>query len=94
MISKQDLIKKVSEKTNIAQTQVRNVVDMLLETIKDSLVDGEKVSLLGFCSFEVVNTKEKTGVNPSTQEKIIIPAGKKVKVSVSKTVKDAVKGSN
>ena len=67
-------------------------VECFTQAITDVLSEGNKVSFVGFGSFEVTETKEKNGVNPSTKEKIVIPATKRPKFKAGKLLKDAVKG--
>lgn len=66
-------------------------LDSFIETILESVKKGEDVSLIGFGSFKVVKTKAKTGRNPRTGKEIKIPAGRKVKFIIGKTLKDSVK---
>ena len=48
-------------------------------------------TIIGFGSFKVIATKAKTGRNPRTGKEIKIPAGKKVKFTIGKVLKDSVK---
>ena len=67
-------------------------VEAFIQAVTDTVAEGEKISFVGFGSFEAVETKEKNGVNPATKEKIVIPASKKVRFTAGKAFKDAVKG--
>ena len=68
-------------------------IDTFIQAVTDTVAEGEKVSFVGFGSFEAVETTEKNGVNPATKEKIVIPASKKVRFKAGKAFKDAVKGA-
>ena len=59
-----------------------------MESVKDSLKKGDKVSLVGFGTIQVQNRKATTGVNPQTKQKIRIPAKKVAKMKFSSTVND------
>lgn len=89
-MTKQDLYNKVSENIGISKSTVGKVCDEMLEAVKISLKDGEKISLTGFGTFEVVETKARKGRNPRTEEPIYIPAGKKPRFRFSAPVKALV----
>ena len=91
-MQKTDFIKAVSEKTGASQKQVREVLDASLDTIRDALQRGEKVTLTGFGTFEVRQRQAREGVNPQTRQKIKISATKTPGFSASSTLKEAVKG--
>ena len=90
---KQDLIKSIAEQSGQTQKEVSNVIDLFLSTVKKGLLSGDKVTLIGFGTFSVVNTKEKKGRNPQTGKEIRIPASKKVKFAPGKALKEEVKSS-
>jgi len=75
----------------VTKKAVGEVVDALSEAIKNELVNGNEVVLPGIGKLVVVETAARTGFNPQKQEKIEIPASRKVKLKVSKTLKEAVK---
>jgi DNA-binding protein HU-beta len=54
------------------------------------LKKGEDVSLIGFLSLKVVDTKARNARNPKTGKEIKVPAGKKVKVVLGKNLKESV----
>lgn len=89
-MTKQDLYDKVSANIGISKSTVGKVCDEMLEAVKISLKDGEKISLTGFGTFEVVETKARKGRNPRTEEPIDIPAGKKPRFCFSAPVKALV----
>ena len=94
-MTKQELIKSTKE---IVSQELEGVtakdtgifVEATIKAIQDALVAGEKVSLVGFGSFEVVERAARTGRNPKTSEEIMIPASKAPKFKASKALKDAV----
>ncbi|NBW63850.1 MAG: HU family DNA-binding protein [Synechococcaceae bacterium WB4_1_0192] len=73
-MNKADLVNHVSARTDLTKTDVAQVVDALIETIIDSVVEGKKVSILGFGSFEPRERSARQGLNPKTGEKIKIEA--------------------
>ena len=75
-MTKVDLIAQVAEKTGLTKKDTEKVVTAVLDTITENLVKGEKVSLVGFGSFEVKVRAAREGINPRTKEKIEIPSSK------------------
>jgi nucleoid DNA-binding protein len=63
------------------------IVDMILETIKDRLARGEKVVISGFGCFRTVRRRDRKGVNPRTGESIVISGRKAVVFRPSKYLK-------
>ena len=51
-MNKADLVNLVAARTELTKTDVALVIDAAIETIVDSVVEGKKVSILGFGSFE------------------------------------------
>jgi DNA-binding protein HU-beta len=90
-VSKADLVKGVAEGADRSKTDVKAVLDHLLERISGHLDKGRKVQLTGFGTFEVRHRKARTGVKPGTTEKIKIPASKYPAFKPGKGLKDRVK---
>ena len=75
------LSKKDAEKALTAFTNI----------VADALANGDKIQLVGFGTFEVVERAERQGRNPDTGDTITIPASKSPKFKASKALKDAMK---
>ena len=69
-MNKADLVNMVSAATGETKTVVSSIVDKTIDTIIDSVVEGKKVSLLGFGSFEPRDRSARQGLNHKTGEKI------------------------
>lgn len=65
-------------------------VDAVIEAIQNALVEGEKVAIVGFGNFEVVERAARTARNPRTGEEIEVGASKAVKFKPLKALKEAV----
>ncbi len=87
-MNKNDLITAVAEKTGLSKKDSQVALDGILETIKETIKDGDKVQLIGFGTFEERINSARTGVNPATKEKIQIKESKSVKFKVGKGFKD------
>ena len=91
-MNKADLVNMVSAATGETKTVVSSIVDTTIETIVDSVVEGKKVSILGFGSFEPRDRSARQGLNHKTGEKIAIPAKRVPPFSAGKLFKDRVQG--
>ena len=91
-MTKAEMIAKVAEKMGTTKTNAGEAVNAVIDVIADAVVDGDKVQLAGFGTFEVRGRAARVGYNPATGESIDIPASKSVGFKVSKTLKDAVNG--
>jgi DNA-binding protein HU-beta len=87
-----DIVKAIAEQTGCLQKDAGILIDSFIEIVKRVLKKGEKVTLIGFGTFSVIDTKAKTGRNPQTGKEIKIPASKKIRFSVGKTLKEEIKG--
>ena len=86
---KADLVAKVAE-IGITKKQAAQVVDSVLDAIKDALASGDKVSLIGFGTFSVKERAAREGRNPRTGKKIRIPKKKVPAFKAGKALKEAV----
>jgi len=90
-MNKAELVNEVSGKTGLTKKETQNVIDVMTETIGDTLSKGEKVVLVGSGTFQVANKKARRGVNPQTREAIQIPAKRVPKFSPGKSLREKVK---
>lgn len=89
-MNKAELILKVAEKSGVNKKQAESVVSAMLDVIVEAIANDEKVQIVGFGTFEQRERKERNGVNPRTEEKIVIPASKIPAFKPGKNFKDAV----
>ncbi|MEO0434773.1 MAG: HU family DNA-binding protein [Cyanobacteria bacterium J06656_5] len=68
-----------------------NVVSATIDTVMETVSEGEKVTLIGFGSFEPRDRKARDGRNPKTGEVIKIPATTVPAFSAGKAFKERVK---
>lgn len=90
-MNKVELIGAVASKSEISKKDVEKVINAFTNVVADALVDGDKVQLVGFGTFEVVERAERLGRNPATSEAMTIAASKSPKFKAGKALKDAVK---
>lgn len=72
-MNKQEMIKTISQKTNLTQKKCLLCLNTLKEEIYNTLKRGERVSFLGFGSFEVKQRNGRKIVNPATKQVNIVP---------------------
>lgn len=90
-MNKVELIGAVASKSEISKKDVEKVINAFTNVVADALVDGDKVQLVGFGTFEVVERAERLGRNPATGEAMTIAASKSPKFKAGKALNDAVK---
>lgn len=73
-MNKGELIDVVAEKADVSKKDAEAIVTAAIESIMESVAGGDKVSLVGFGSFEPRARKARDGRNPQTGETIKIPA--------------------
>ncbi|MGB4023888.1 MAG: HU family DNA-binding protein [Acutalibacteraceae bacterium] len=89
-MNKTDLVNAVAEKAEFSKKDADKAVAAVIESITDALIEGDKVQLVGFGTFEVRDRAEKQGHNPKTGEPMTIPASKLPAFKAGKALKDAV----
>ena len=90
-MNKVELVKSATAKIECAtQKDMAIALDAFLESIKEELGKGGKVTLVGFGNFEVAERAARMGRNPLTGESIEIKASKAPKFKAGKALKDAV----
>ncbi|MFQ5834459.1 MAG: HU family DNA-binding protein [bacterium] len=90
-MNKAELVEEVADQTGLTKKVSRETVDAIISAITDSLVREEKVTLVGFGTFQVRKRKARRGVNPQTRETIQIPAKKVPKFRPGKGLREKVK---
>ena len=84
------MIAKVADKAGLSRKHSAQAVDAFIETVGSSLKAGEKVSIVGFGTFEVRERAARKGRNPQTGKEISIPASRTPAFKAGKSLKDLV----
>ena len=92
-MNKAELIAAISERVQVSQKQVDAILNATVDTIVETVSSGDKVTLVGFGSFERRERQEREGRNPKTGASMIIPATKVPGFTAGKLFKDQVKPS-
>jgi len=78
-MNKTDLVNEIAAKAGLNKVAAKAALEACLESIEQALANEDKVQLIGFGTFQIVEKEARTGINPRTKEKIQIPARKAVK---------------
>ncbi len=89
-MTKLEVATMLRDRTGISQKQAMEAVELFLESIKESLKDGDKVSLVGFGTFYLKTKDARNGRNPRTGEQIKIPAKSVVAFKPGKEFRELV----
>ena len=90
-MNKAELVEEVASETGLTRKTSREAVDAIISAMTDSLAGGERVTLVGFGTFQVMERKARKGVNPQTRQAITIPAKKVPKFVAGKGLRKAVR---
>ena len=90
-MNKAELVEEVSNQTGLTKKTSREAVDVITSVVTDALVGGEKVTLVGFGTFQIMERKARTGRNPQTGGIIQIPAKKVPKFRPEKDLRETVR---
>lgn len=89
-MNKADLVNSVAQKTQLTKKDCEKVVTATIESIQEALNKGDKVSIVGFGTFEVRERAARKGRNPRTGEEIEIEAAKVPVFKAGKSLKETV----
>jgi integration host factor subunit alpha len=87
-LTKADIARAVSQKTDLGQAQSSQVVESLFEFIKEALESGEDVLISGFGKWSVKQKNERRGRNPRTGEPLTLAPRKVVRFKCPSGLKD------
>ena len=91
-MTKADIIEGVYEKVGFSKKESAEIVELVFDTVKETLERGDKIKISGFGNFQVRHKNARVGRNPQTGEEIKIPASWRPKFAAGKALKDAVNG--
>lgn len=73
-MNKSQLISRIAQDTKCSKTDIEKIITSMLEIIVHTVATGERVTLVGFGSFEARERKARQGRNPRTGEKLFLPS--------------------
>ena len=89
-MTKVELVSKIADKCGSTKKDAEKALTAVIESVTEALQAGDKVSLIGFGTFEVKERAAKEGVNPRTGKEIKIAARKVPTFKAGKALKDSV----
>ncbi|EJU28873.1 MAG: HU family DNA-binding protein [Selenomonas sp.] len=89
-MNKTELVANVAEKAGLSKKDAEKALSAVIESVEEALVEGDKVQLIGFGTFEVKDRAARTGRNPQTGKEIKIAASRNPVFKAGKALKDAV----
>ena len=89
-MNKTELIAAVAEKAEISNNDAEKAIKAFTDAVAEELVNGGKVQLVGFGTFEVAERAAREGRNPKSGETMTIAASKTPKFKAGKALKDQV----
>jgi DNA-binding protein HU-beta len=89
-VNKADLVDILSKETGSLKKDAEQLINVLMDTIIKHVAAGEKITLVGFGTFETRQRKARTGRNPKTNEPIDIPAKRVASFKIGKEFSEAV----
>ena len=90
-MNKSELVSAIAEKSGLTKKNSEVALKAFMEAVEEAVVNGEKVQLVGFGTFEVRDRKAREGRNPrNPKKKIKIPASKAPVFKSGKTLKEKV----
>ena len=90
-MNKEELVKEVSQQAKVSQKATADVIAATLDTIEKTLAKGDRVTLVGFGTFEPRKRAARTGRNPQTGAALKIAANTVPAFTAGKKFKEAVK---
>jgi DNA-binding protein HU-beta len=89
-MNKTELVNAIAAESGLSKVDSKKALDAFISSVSTTLKSGDKVALIGFGTFLVVQRNARTGVNPSTQKPLQIPAKKVVKFKAGSELSDGI----
>ena len=89
-MNKTELIDKIAAGAGISKADSKKALDATVNALKEALIAGDKIQLVGFGTFSVNERPAREGINPATKEKIQIAARKVAKFKAGAELADAL----
>jgi len=89
-MNKQEFVAKIMDKTGTNKASAQRFVNAFIDTITETLVEGDKVQLVGFGTFETRERNGRNATNPQTGARLWIESRVVPAFKPGKAFKDAV----
>ena len=89
-MNKAELVSELANRTKSTQTEAKAFLEAFTDVVGDVLKNGDKITLVGFGTFDVQNVSARTGRNPRTGEAIQIKGKRKPRFKAGTDLADKV----
>ncbi len=89
-MTKAELVAKMAEQAGIARATAEKALNGFISSVSQALAQNQKVTLVGFGTFDIASRAQREGRNPRTGKPITIPSSKAVRFKAGNKLKDAV----
>jgi DNA-binding protein HU-beta len=89
-MNKSELVEKIAAGAGLSKADAKKALDATVAAIKDALIAGDKIALVGFGTFSASERPAREGINPATKQKIQIAAKKVAKFKAGAELTDAM----
>lgn len=89
-LTKTDIVERIAAKNDCNPTEAKNVLEELLEIIKDTLASGENLMISGFGKFQVNEKRPRKGRNPATGDSMVLDKRRVVTFKISGKLRDRI----
>ncbi len=93
-MTKADLVDIIFGKVGLSKIESQNIIEMIFETIRQTLVEGESVKVSGFGTFNVKKKNARRGRNPKTGDELQITPRRVVTFRASNHFKELIEKTN
>jgi len=90
-MTKADVIARIASQTGLTKTDVREVVEGFLDSVKYSLRKNDPLEIRGFGTFHLVSRAPRKARNPRTGEEVLIPSRKQPVFKPSREMKKVIR---
>ncbi|HUO76955.1 MAG TPA: integration host factor subunit alpha [Thermodesulfovibrionales bacterium] len=93
-MTKADLVDLIFGKVGLSKIESQNIIELIFDTVKQTLVEGESVKVSGFGTFNVKKKNARRGRNPKTGEELQITPRRVITFRASNHFKDLIEKTN
>ncbi len=92
-VTKKELVERISASTKEKRGDVKQVLQLFLDTILDELGRGNRIEFRDFGVFEVKVRAPRTAQNPKTLQRVMVPARRTVKFKAGREMRKRLEGA-
>jgi nucleoid DNA-binding protein len=91
LVTHRDFVKELRDHNNVSGKDADRIMRTIYSTIVEGLLEGNEVRLINIGKFKLVKIKERDGVLPRANKRIIIPAHTSARFTISQVLKKDIK---